>query len=121
MHQAHSPSTPSPRQPPYAKRLDTTRSELRVFLGYETAWRYAEKEYLYGGRRGFVLEPGQSYDLRVVQGHSILMIALDHVRWAQVLTAARNLLQAGATYVAAISPSGNFRLFRYEELNDYKK
>lgn len=99
------------KRPPYAAQLDPDVTEIRAFLGYRTAWRYASTEAGNCSRRCIVMEPGQTYDLSCVSGRDVLLTALDNVAGATVKAAAIQLLEAGAKQVACISPSGKYHLF----------
>lgn len=102
------------RPPPYGKRLDPATREIRVFLGRSEAWRRARIEAEAGLRRAFVMEPGTAYTLDMVRGKPVLIVALDDVTAGAVKDAAIQLIKAGAEHVAAISPSGNYRMFQPE-------
>lgn len=100
------------KRPPYASTLDAGITEVRVLLGHAEAWRRARAEVDAGIYRSIVMEPGQLYDLSVVSGKPILLIALDEATGHDVRAAAVKLLEAGAEHVAAISESGAYRMFK---------
>lgn len=100
------------KRPPYASTLDVGITEVRVLLGHATAWQRARAEVDHGLHRSIVMEPGVSYDLSVVRGRAVLLIALDESTGADVRAAAIKLLEHGAEHVAAISESGAYRLFK---------
>ncbi len=97
------------KRPPYAARLDRLVGEVRVYFGRESAWRYARNDER--NRRGVVIEPGVEYDLSCARGRAVLLIALDGATAREVAEVARKLLIAGAAHVAAISPTGSYKMF----------
>lgn len=97
--------------PPYAKRINPSERELRVYLGHQSAWRNARIDADSGRRRQFLMQPGEQYVLDVVRGHEVIVIALDDSSLGDVRAAADELLRAGAVHVAAVSPRGTFRVF----------